>query len=42
MIPVVEENIRLKIALAIPTGAPVMLEKEIINVLPKLKQNKII
>ena len=36
MTPVVEENIRLKIALA-----PVMLEKEIIDVLPKLKQNKI-
>ena len=28
MIPVVIENTRLKLALAIPTGAPIMLEKE--------------
>ena len=32
LIPVVKENKRLKLELAIPTGVPVMLEKEIIDV----------
>ena len=34
MIPVVNENIRLKIAFAIPAGAPVILVKEIIDIPP--------
>ena len=34
MIPVVKENIRLKLAFAIPTGAPIILAKETINIPP--------
>ena len=35
IIPVVKENTRLKLALAIPTGAPIMLAKEITDILTK-------
>ena len=31
IIPVVKENTRVKLALAIPAGAPITLAKEIIN-----------
>ena len=34
MIPVVKENIRPKLALAIPIGAPIILVKEIIDIPP--------
>ena len=34
MIPVVKENTRLKRALAIPTGTPITLVKEIIDIPP--------
>ena len=34
MIPVARENTRLKLALAIPTGTPITLVKEIILTLP--------
>ena len=34
MIPAVTENIKLKLALAIPTGAPIILAKEVIYILP--------
>ena len=34
IIPVAKENTRLKFALAIPTGVPIILEKEIINIPP--------
>ena len=34
MIPVVKENIKLKLALAIPTGAPITLTKEVILIPP--------
>ena len=33
-IPVVKESIKLKLALAIPTGAPIILAKEIIDIPP--------
>ena len=41
MIPVVKENTRLKLALAIHTGATLTLAKEIIDILP-LVPDKII
>ena len=34
IIPVVKENTRVKLALAIPAGAPITLEKEIIDTRP--------
>ena len=34
IIPAVKENTRVKLALAIPAGAPVTLAKEIIDTLP--------
>ena len=34
IIPVVKENTKVKLALAIPTGAPITLAKEIIKTLP--------
>ena len=34
IIPVVKENTRLKLALAIPTGAAIILAKEIIDIPP--------
>ena len=34
IIPVVRENIKAKLALAIPTGAPTMLLKEMIDTPP--------
>ena len=34
MISVVKENTRLKLALAIPTGTPITLAKEIIDITP--------
>ena len=34
IIPVVKENARVKLALAIPAGVPVMLAKEIIDTPP--------
>ena len=34
MIPVVKENARLKLALAIPTRTPIILAKEIIDISP--------
>ena len=41
-IPVVRENIKVKLALPIPTGAPITLENEIMNTAPvvALKQTK--
>ena len=33
-IPVVKESIKLKLALVIPTGAPIILAKEIIDIPP--------
>ena len=33
-IPVVKENIKVKLALAIPTGAPATLVREIIDIPP--------
>ena len=43
-IPVVREKIKVKLALAIPTGAPVTLENEIIDTPPvvALKPTKIL
>ena len=34
MIPTVKENARLKFALVIPTGVPIMLEKQMIDIPP--------
>ena len=34
IIPVVKEKIKVKLGLAIPTGAPLMLVKEMIDTLP--------
>ena len=34
MIPVVIEKIKVKLALAIPTGAPIVVVNEIIDILP--------
>ena len=34
MIPVVREKIRVKLALAIPTGAPIAVVNEIIDISP--------
>ena len=34
MIPAVKEITRLKLALAIPTGMPILLAKEAINIYP--------
>ena len=34
IIPVVKEKIKVKLALAIPTGAPTMLVKEMIDIPP--------
>ena len=34
MIPVVKENTRLKLALDIPTGTPILLVKEIVDIPP--------
>ena len=34
MIPVVKESARLKLALAIPAGVPIILEIEIIDITP--------
>ena len=39
--PVVKENIKLKLALSIPTGAPIILVKEIIDT-PQLVADKTI
>ena len=39
-IPVVKENTRLKLALAIPIGTPITLVKEIILIPPLIKQLK--
>ena len=41
IILVVKENTRLKLAFAIPTGAPIILAKEIIDI-PPLVADKII
>ena len=41
MIPVVKEKAKLKLALAILTGTPIMLEKEVIGI-PPLVANKTI
>ena len=38
MIPVVIEKIKVKIALAIPTGAPIVVVNEIIDIPLHLKQ----
>ena len=40
MIPVVKENIRVKLALAIPTGVPIMLVNKLLRLL-HLKQLKL-
>ena len=34
MIPVVREKIKIKLALAIPTGAPILVVNEIIDIPP--------
>ena len=39
--PVVKEKAKLKLGLAIPTGAPVMLEKEIIDIPPLVADKSI-
>ena len=41
MIPVVKEKAKLKLALAIPAGAPIMLEKEIIDIPPPVADKTI-
>ena len=41
MIPEVKENTRLKLALGIPIGVPIMLEKEITDIPPLVKDKKI-
>ena len=44
IIPVVKEKIKVKLVLAIPTGAPTVLTKEMINtpLVVVLKKNKIL
>ena len=37
--PVHNENVRLRLALAIPTGAPIILANDAIETLPKIYQN---
>ena len=39
-IPVVKENIRVKLALAIPVGIPIILVKEIILIPPLVADKK--
>ena len=41
MIPVVKENIKLKLAIAIPTGAPIILVKETIDIPPLVSDKTI-
>ena len=41
MIPVVKENIKVKLALAIPTGAPIALAKEIVDIPPPVADKTI-
>ena len=41
MIPVEIENVRLKLAVTIPTGAPVIVAKDAIEILPVLTDKTI-
>ena len=36
IIPIVQENTRVRIALVIPTGTPIILSKEMIDIPPPL------
>ena len=41
IIPVIKEKIKVKLALAIPTGAPITLANEIIDIPPVVTLNTI-